>query len=174
MWKGQIFHRERVSAKSDLGCKKFYKDLMVSITPQFFYGFSPTTSSPHITAITTLHESAITLLRFKSSTITLRLSTNTIFCTRWNMHEKKYLHESSRFTGSDIFTEATTFYCLRPIIQASAECCLRNIYKFLWDLSPIYIQVPAGCCLIIWTSYSSLSSWTKPPSHLLQNMPYEL
>ena len=127
--RGQIFHRERVSAKSDLGCKKFYKDLMVSITPQFFYGFSPTTSSPHITAITTLHESAITLLRFKSSIITLRLSTNTIFCTRWNMHEKKYLHESSRFTGSDIF------------IQASAGDCLRSIYLSLCGmLCPIYLD----------------------------------
>ena len=139
MWKGQIFHRERVSAKSDLGCKKFYKDLMVSITPQFFYGFSPTTSSPHITAITTLHESAITLLRFKSSTITLRLSTNTIFCTRWNMHEKKYLHESSRFTGSDIFTEATTGWMRSPIYIISSCGVLSAIYlfKFLRVLSPI-------------------------------------
>jgi len=80
LWKGQIFHRERVSAKSDLGCKKFYKDLMVSITPQFFYGFSPTTSSPHITAITTLHESAITLLRFKSSLQLLRSAALYNYC----------------------------------------------------------------------------------------------
>ena len=126
---------------------------MVSITPQFFYGFSPTTSSPHVTAITTFHESAITLLRFKSSTITLRLSTNTIFCTRWNMHERKYLHESSRFTGSDIFTQATT------------GCCLRNIYKF----------TRGAVSDIIWTSYSSTYlHWTKPTSLLLQNMLYKL
>ena len=105
---------------------------MVSITPQFFYGFSPTTSSPHVTAITTFHESAITLLRSKSSIITLRLSTNTIFVF---MHEKKYLHE---------------FYVLLSATYLSKH--LRNAVSDIYSshhgmLSPKYIQVHAGCCL---------------------------
>ena len=133
---------------------------MVSITPRFFYGFSPTTSSPHITAITTLHESAITLLRFKSSTITLRLSTNTIFVF---MHEKKYLHEFYVLLSATYYPSICGM--LSPIFtQATTGCCLRNIYKFM----------RGAVSDIIWTSYSSTYlHWTKPTSLLLQNMLYK-
>ena len=137
MWKGQIFHRERVSAKSDLGCKKFYKDLMVSITPRIFYGFSPTTSSPHITAINSA--TSLRLLYYVSrvrqllcGSLQIQYSARDGICTRRNIYT------------------SFTFYCLRPIIQASEECCLRYftqastgilsaiyLFKFLRVLSPI-------------------------------------
>ena len=140
---------------------------MVSITPQFFYGFSPTTSSPHVTAITTFHESAITLLRSKSSIITLRLSTNTIFVfmhEKEYMHEKKYLHEFYVLLSAT-YSSKRLRNAVSDITQATMGCCLRNIYKF----------TRGAVSDIIWTLYSSTyHHWTKPTSLLLQNMLYKL
>ena len=79
---------------------------------------------------------------------------------------------------------------LRFIVCDLSSKRLRNAVSYITQatgmLSPIllkpprdtvcdlFIQVPAGAVSdIIWTSYSSLFSWIKPTSLLLQNMLYK-
>ena len=137
---------------------------MVSITPRIFYGFSPTTSSPHITTINSA--TSLRLLYYVSrvrqllcGSLQIQYSARDGICTRRNI-----------YTSLHVLLEA--IYLLKPprdgcglryILLVPAGCCLRSIYSS-----------SCGCCLRYNLDFILKSVfWIKPTSLLLQNMLYK-